>query len=202
MFKKENMSPDEWQFIKAYCASVQKNYEMIQSIRALMNPDWLNVKCPVAATKMAKKLCAMQKKYCNKIEKLGQIKKNKAKKPQDGVSAEDVAEVFTISFFKIVDPATKKVFLTDKGVPAHDGWSSGHPADWQYAVKSLQEIHKQELSDSAESSLLLQALLKIFALMPYKKPTKWQEESSYDDWQEEEDDSANDDDFDSMSFFT
>lgn len=200
MFNKESMSPDEWQFIRAYCASVQRHYELLQQVRVLMNPDWLGVKCPITASRLANNLAGLQQDFCAKIEDLGQKKKNV--KPDKGVKPEQIAEIFTLSFFKIVDPLTKKVFLTDKGVPTHDGWSSGHPTDWQYTVKSLQEIYEQKVAQNdAPAGLLLQALLKIFSAIPSKN---WIEDSGEEAYEEEEyDEYDEDDDFDDdpMSFF-
>jgi hypothetical protein len=199
MFDKESMSPDEWQFIRSYCASVQRHYELIQLVRVLMNPDWLGVKCPIIASRLANSLCDLQQDFNAKIEQLGQKKKNA--KPDKGVKPEQIAEVFTLSFFKIVDPLTKKVFLTDKGVPKHDGWSSGHPTDWQYTVKSLQEIYEQKVSQNdAPGGLLLQALLKIFSALPSKN---WIEDSGEGEYEEEDYDDDDEDDYDDdpMSFF-
>jgi hypothetical protein len=200
MFDKESMSPDEWQFIRSYCASVQRHYELIQLVRVLMNPDWLGVKCPIIASRLANSLCDLQQDFNTKIEQLGQKKKNV--KPDKGVKPEQIAEVFTLSFFKIVDPLTKKVFLTDKGVPKHDGWSSGHPTDWQYTVKSLQEIYEQKVSQNdAPGGLLLQALLKIFSALPSKNWIEDSGEEAYEEEEYEEYDEDDDYDDDPMSFF-
>ena len=199
MFSKESMSPDEWQFIRSYCASVQRHYELLQLVRVLMNPDWLGVKCPITASRLANSLANLQQDFNAKIEHLGQ--KKKKIKPDKGVQPEQIAEVFTLSFFKIVDPLTKQVFLTDKGVPTHDGWSSGHPTDWQYTVKSLQEIYEQKVSQNdAPGGLLLQALLKIFSALPSKA---WIEDSGEGEYEEEEYDEDEDDGYDDdpMSFF-
>jgi hypothetical protein len=106
-----------------------------------------------------------------------------------------------ISFFKLVDGETKKVLITDKGLPTHDGWSSGHPADWQNTIKALQEIHAvSNPSPDVPIGLLLQALLKLFAHMPKNKTGSWEkiEEEEYEEWDDDEDDDYNDD---PMSFF-
>jgi hypothetical protein len=200
MFDKESMSPDEWQFIRSYCSSVQRHYELLQLVRVLMNPDWLGVKCPITASRLANSLGELQQDFCAKIENLGH--KKRTDKQDKGVKPEQIAEIFTLSFFKIVDPLTKQVFLTDKGVPKHDGWSSGHPTDWQYTVKSLQEIYEQKVEQNdAPGGLLLQALLKIFSALPSKS---WIEDYGEDeDYQEEYEEYDDEDDYDDdpMSFF-
>lgn len=204
---KENMSPDEWQFIRAYCLSVQRYYDLLHLARALMHPDWLAVKCPTRASKLATQLFDMQQDFCKQIEALDRGVKPKKRKKDSGASAEQVAEVFTLSFFKIVDPATQKVFLTDKGVPKHDGWSSGHPTDWQHTIRSLQEIYAQKAANNqGPGGLLLQALLKIFAALP---GNTWSDiDDDEDDDRDDtygfgyfDDDEDDEDDNDPLSFF-
>lgn len=199
MFNKAEMSPDEWQFIRAYCLTVQKHYDLITIVRALMRPDNLAVKCPIAASRLALKLHALQKEQCAKIEALAPPKRKSY--ASEKVRDEDIADIFMISFFKLVDGETKKVLVTDKGLPTHDGWSSGHPADWQNTIKSLQELHAASSpSPDVPVGLLLQALLKLFAHMPKNKTGNWEkiEEEEYEEWDEDEDDDYNDD---PMSFF-
>ena len=199
MFNKAEMSPDEWQFIRAYCMTVQKHYDLITIVRALMHPDNLAVKCPIAASRSALKLHALQKEQCAKIEALAPSKRKSY--AYEKVRDEDIADIFMISFFKLVDGETKKVLVTDKGLPNHDGWSSGHPADWQSTIKSLQEIHAvSSPSPDVPMSLFLQALLKLFAKMPNNKIDIWEksEKEEYEEYDEDEDDDYNDD---PMSFF-
>lgn len=208
LFDKDKMSPDEWQFIRAYCYSVQKHYELMQTIRTLMNPDWLAVQCPTTATRLAKQLCSLQDDCDERLEELGAkhaIKKFEKFK-QKKVKAEQVAEIFTLSFFKIVDPNLKNAFLSDSNMPTHDGWSSGHPSDWQQTLKALSEIYKQKAEQhDGPVGPFLQALLKLFAAMPNKS---WVDEDSenaveneYEDDYDPEEDEDYDDDDDPMSFF-
>jgi hypothetical protein len=200
MFNKAQMSPDEWQFIRAYCMTIQKHYDVITIVRALMHPDKLAVKCSITASRLALKMHELQKEQCAKIEALAPSKRKSyaAEKVRD----EDIADIFMISFFKLVDGETKKVLVTDKGLPTHDGWSSGHPADWQNTIKALQEIHfATKPGPDVPVSLFLQALLKLFAKMPKNKTDGWEksEEEEYEEWDEDdEDDDYNDD---PMSFF-
>jgi len=202
MFNKDKMSPDEWQFIKAYCLTVKKYYDALTLIRALMHPDQLAVMCPVTASRLALKLYELQKEQCDKIEALGTNKRKKF--AADKISDEDIADIFMISFFKLVDGETKKVLVTDKGLPSHDGWSSGHPADWQNTIKSLHEIHTaNKLNKNVPTSLFLDALLKLFAGMPKNKSADWEkvESEEYVDWYDEYEEDDEDDEDDPMSFF-
>jgi hypothetical protein len=132
-------------------------------------------------------------------EELKKFEKFKQKK----VKAEQVAEIFTLSFFKIVDPHLKNAFLSDKNMPTHDGWSSGHPTDWQQTLKTLSEIYKQKAEQhDGPVGPFLQALLKLFAAMPSKS---WVDEDSEDEVEDDYDDDYDDDDSDDnddpMSFF-
>lgn len=201
MFDKEKLSADEWQFIRLYCRSVQKHYDVIDTIQWISHPDNLAVVCPVAATRLAVKLEQLQKEQCGKLESL--VAKLRRVPPEPSLS--DIADIFALSFFKLVDGNTKKVFITDKNLPTHDGWSSGHPADWQRALKSLQEIQQTiKTEPDAPASLFLAALLKLFSGNHTQKNTNWHktdygQAADYDDgdWEDEYDD----DDNDPLSFF-
>lgn len=209
LFNKEQMSPDEWQFIRAYCYAVQRHYDLLQIIRVLMHPDWLGVKCPTTATRIAKELHNMQADCDSRLEEIGAkhaIKPFEKFKPKKA-KAENVAEVFTLSFFKIVDPHLKQAFLANSSAPKHDGWSSGHPTDWQQTLKSLNEIYKQKVEQhEGPIGPFLQSLLKLFAALPNNS---WVDDDAEDEVQTDysgyelddyEDDESDQDD-DPMSFF-
>lgn len=210
LFDKDQMSPDEWQFIRAYCYSVQKHYDRLQTIRVLMNPDWLAVRCPTTATRMAQQLHTMQEDCDSRLEEIGAkhaIKQFEKFKQKKKTKPEQVAEVFTLSFFKIVDPHLKKAFLADKTMPTHDGWSSGHPSDWQQTLKALSEIYKQK-AEKTDGPIgpFLQSLLKLFAALPSKSwvedENAVEEDDEYlDEYDDDDDFGPDNEDDDPMSFF-
>jgi len=212
-FDQTKMSPDERQFIRTYCIAIQRDYDLLQIIRGLLSSDGLSLTCAIRATELAKTIHGQQLFYCSKFAALGAKFVTSAKmaaNKKDDTPIELVANIFTQSFFKLVDSETKKVLITDKNLPSHDGWSSGHPADWQQMIKSMQEIHEQKLQTNQPSnSALVNALLKLFFMLPPVLPIKkWAEEEDdlepseyYEDDEEEcdeeeydEDDEESDDD--------
>lgn len=161
VFDYEKMSNDEKQFIRSYCLAVQRDYDMLKIIHGLMDTKQLGLLCPVKATECGREIFRMQKELCAKLE-------GKPLDAPDALAApEQIATIFTQSFFKLVDSETKSVFITDKGLPNHDGWSSGHPLNWQNMLKSLTEIHAQAASKKiTDHSSLLNALINLFNVLP------------------------------------
>ena len=203
IFDSTKMSDDEWRFIRLYCATIRVEYELIQIIRALMRPASLGIKCPTQATRLAAKLYGLQQEQCAKIEALGAkdgagTAANKA--TTEKATVQEIAAIFTMSFFKLLDGETKKVFLTDKGLPDHDGWTSGHPNDWQHSVAALHAVHKA--INTQPASLFMQAILTLFAASKAStnKLFSEQSKSAYADEPEDDDDEDEDDDEDNDLF--
>jgi hypothetical protein len=189
-FDVNKMSEDEWAFIRCYCAAVARDYDLMQIIRALVAPDF-HVKPFYAAVQLGQQLLALQNQTVEKLYQLGD--KHGLLRPNvNETPYELIAEVFTQSFFKIVDSATKSVLVLDKTQQQHDGWSSGHPLDWQSAVHALQEIHTQKLkTKNAAESIFMTALFKLFSSFPSNMsgavwpPTNL---NAADDWSYDDDD--------------
>lgn len=198
VFDSTKMSADEFKFIKLYCTVVKKDYDMLTTMRGLMRQENLEVVCVVEATRLAEQLCEMQRSCCAELESRGTVKPRK-KQEEDGATLDQIAEVFTQSFFKLVHSETKKVFITDKGLPNHDGWSSGHPSHWQHMLHSLKAIYAQKLqNDAPANGLMVSALLKLFSILPAEFNNKNYKFDKYedDDWDDE--DPADDDYFDDL----
>lgn len=201
VFDQTKMSPDERQFIRTYCITVQREYDFLQIIRGLLDPDNFNVACVPLAARLAKQLYAEQLKFVDRLCEVGS-KHTTIKTKKYVTPPELVATIFTQSFFKLVDAETKQVFITDKALPAHDGWSSGHPIDWQHAVQSMNKIHEQKLqSKKLSDNVLINALLKLFSVLPTNLPPKiWADDDEMydddDDDEEWEDEETDDPDFD------
>jgi hypothetical protein len=201
VFDQARMSPDERQFIRTYCITLQREYDLLQIIRGLLDPDNFGVPCVITASKLAKKLYAEQLDFVARLYAVGEKSGNRPPTKKDITPPELVATIFTQSFFKLVDSETKQVFITDKALPPHDGWSSGHPIDWQHSVNSMHEIYKQKLqSKKLSENVLVNALLKLFSILPTNLPPKvWADDDElYDDeeWADDEDEDPDETDFD------
>lgn len=182
------MSDDEWRFIRFYCSAVARDYDLLQIIRALIAQDF-NIKPLYTAIELGTRLYALQNTKIEELYKLGE--KYGCNSEQTTTPPELIAEVFTQSFFKIVDSETKSVLILDKNMQKHDGWSSGQPVDWQQAIHAMQEIHAQKLqSKNTAESIFVSALFKLFALLPkgFSQQTWPQQFDDSDDWEYEDDD--------------
>lgn len=191
-FDSKKMSDDEWQFIKFYCSAVERDYDLMQIVRALLSPDF-RVKPFYTAVELGLQLHALQKDKIAELYKIGEEHGHKPA-PTD-TPPELIAEVFTQSFFKIVDSETKSVLILDKNLQKHDGWSSGHPAAWQDAIYALQEIHTHKLqAKNTAESIFISALFKLFALLPKELSNyvKQQQPDELEDWEYEDDEDDND----------
>lgn len=189
-FNYAKMSKDERQFIRMYCMTLQQEYDLLQIIRGLMAPSGLAITCTVSAARHAVKLHKMQKTFHKKVLVAGAaFRLSDNKDNTDLATPEQIASIFTQSFFKLVDSDTKKALLTDKNLPSHDGWSSGHPIEWQQMIKSLQEIHAQQLQEKVSGhSAVINALLNLFNILPAKlADKKWEEEDDWGDYYDEDD---------------
>jgi hypothetical protein len=192
-FDSTKMSDDEYSFIRLYCLTVKADYSLIQTIKHITAPTNLGVTNIADAASLAVKLHVMEREFCATIEELGQPTKRPSKK--DEVTAAQVAAVFTQSFFKLVDSATKKAIVSDAGALLHDGWSSGHPMQWQQVLKSLNAMHVQKKHEKFGSSGIINTLLNLLSILP--KENAWQEYDDDDGWEDddEEDSWPSDDDF-------
>jgi hypothetical protein len=199
-FDSSKMSDDEYSFIKLYCATVKNDYYLILRLNQLTDPANLGITNVVDAAILAKKLQKMQTEYCNKIEACGTVSKKLAEKYKDEVSHKQIAYVFTQSFFKLIDASTKNALLVDKNTPAHDGWSSGHPSQWQQVIKSLNDVYLQKQAEDAANpqTTIITALINLFSILPKNikngkahytfydmEENDWEE---YDEYEEDEDD--------------
>ena len=193
-FDSTKMSNDEYEFIRLYCNVIKRDYPVIVKINYLTDPANLGVANIVDAALLAEKLRALEQEYAAKIEACGVVSEKAAAKYSDTVSHKQIATVFTQSFFKIVDSTTKHALIIDKAEPKHDGWSSGHPSQWQQVIKSLNDIYnqKEDKTDFGGATGIVNALLNLFSILPkygasYKQHHDFYD-TEYDEWEEYDED--------------
>lgn len=197
LFDTTKMSPDEFKFIRIYCAAVRRDFDAMSTALVLTDPVELGLTCPFTVAKLAFGLQGMQREYRHRFVEVGaKHVMNKSLEdclPSAVPSLDDVGRIFSVSFFKIVDSDTKLAIVTAANNIPHDGWSSGRPSDWQYSLKSLYEIQKQQKPLIASGlNLAFQKLFSIFlSYNSSKSPTHevLDYEDDYDyDYDEEDDD--------------
>lgn len=190
-FDTSKMSADEFKFIRAYCGAVRREYSEIETALALSARGELSIVCPFSAAKLAKELRKMQDEFCEKLAEIGAQFANvdKAALLAPPVpSFDEIGRIFAMSFFKVVDSETKAVVMLTVTDSSHDGWSSGRPSDWQYTLKSLYDIQKQQNASGFPGGIVFSKLFKLFTSLkaPQSLPDPYEEED-YEDEDDEDD---------------
>ena len=154
MFNPDSVSKVELQFIRTYVAAMKRDYYMLWSVLDLMHPQNLAITDIVLATKAAQTLQEMQQDFERNLVLL-QKKNNLSKRALGNPppTTEELAELFTLSFFKVVT-------TTPKGKKKDDGWFSGEPESWKDMMQSIQTIDVNKLPQMISSYIA--TLLKLF----------------------------------------
>jgi hypothetical protein len=130
MLDPHNMSTAEKQFIRVYVAAMHREYDMLHSMFHLMSPTETDVKSVVVAAKMARSLREMHAEFDSTLHELSRKHKFRAKQLPPLPNLDDLADLFTLSFFKIIKTSGAGQIKKD------DGWFSGDPSAWGKTIKS------------------------------------------------------------------
>lgn len=134
---------------------MKRDYYLLWSVLDLMHPKQLDVRDIVVAARLARGLQEMQADFDRELLELQ--KKHKLRlRPNFALptpSTEGMAELFTLSFFKIVS-------TTPKGKKKDDGWFSGEPDSWKNIAQSIQTIDVNKLPNMVSSYIA--TLIKLF----------------------------------------
>ena len=159
MFNPNNISKSEQQFIRTYVAAMKRDYHLLWSVLDLMNPTHLGVKEIVIAARLAKDLQQLQADFDGELLALQQKHRLKHKSfSPPAPTTEDLAELFTLSFFKVIT-------TTPKGKKKDDGWFSGEPESWKEMAHTIQSIDVNTLPKIIGSYIA--TLIKLFKPFDY-----------------------------------
>lgn len=133
------MSSEERAFVVAYIRSLRKDFWRVQTVMSLMDPTaGLGVEDFMAAIELAGKINELHVEFeYNLLEVAGHMWKPMSKiKHLDMPSVDQLADLFTLSFFKLVSVAP----LGPAGLPEKkdNGWSSGAPGTIETALNLLE----------------------------------------------------------------
>jgi hypothetical protein len=159
MFNPNNISKTEQHFIRTYVAAMKRDYQLLWSVLDLMNPAHLGVKEIVLAARLAKELQQLQADFDGELlalQKKHRLKHKSLSPPEP--TTEDLAELFTLSFFKVV---TK----TPKGKKKDDGFFSGEPESWKEMAHTIQSIDVNKLPKIIGAYIA--TLIKLFKPFDY-----------------------------------
>lgn len=154
------MSPVEVQFIRVYVNALRKHYDTIRTAIDVMNPKELGVEDFNTATRVAVKMRDLHADFDDAIRKLHRKHKTPTRPIKPVPTEDDLADLFGLSFFKLVTKAS----ITDKPeqfVIPHEGWFSGKPNEWKNSLKAYKEVPKPTQADLAAN--ILSQYLSIFS---------------------------------------
>lgn len=196
VFDTARMSGDEYRFIREYCTAVRREYNEISTAISLADPEDLGLICPFKIAKIAIGFQGMYREYAHKFADIGARnlpgKSTKDCTPTFVPTLDQIGYIFSVSFFKIIDSATKLSIVTASNKSPHDGWSSGRPTDWQYSLKSLYDIQVQKKSSDFNLGVAFSKLFSIFISQKFSVSSSVPEDD-YDDYDDDEDDGYDDD---------
>jgi len=141
----DTLSKEEAAFIRLYVKTLQREYHILRAAIDLTSPHGLNVSSFLTAVQLATKLSGLEHRF---NAKLRAVQKKHA--PSGAVPAKDVvatpepsmndlAEVFSLSFFQLLPDPKTQLTATKKELA---GWFSGSPGDWASAIKKKIKIDK------------------------------------------------------------
>lgn len=159
MFNLNNISNAEQQFIRTYVAAMRRDYQLLWSVLDLMNPTNLGAKEIVPTARLARELRTLQAEFDGELmalQKKHRLKHRAIAPPPP--TTEELAELFTLSFFKVI---TK----TPKGEKKDDGWFSGEPESWKEMAHTVQSIDINKVPKIF--SAYIAKLIKLFKPFDY-----------------------------------
>ena len=134
MLDPTTMSPLEQDFIRVYVAAMRRNYDLIKSVLHLMDPAQAGITSVVDAALAAQQLREMQAEFDSTLHALQGTHNFRTRMFPPTPTFDDIADLFSLSFFKIVKTSMP-------GQPKKDaGWFSGEPAAWGETIKSVLAI--------------------------------------------------------------
>lgn len=206
MLEFASMTPAEIQFIRLYITTLRREYHLVRSVMDLMHPSGLAIKSFSEATTIALGLEELQKDFDVKLSRLQKKNNQRARPAQTGPTLNELADMFSLSFFKIVTTVEN----SPKGESFENkGWFSGKPTDWKKTLKNYKDVPKnkhQSLPDLLTD--FFTAALKFF---PFDNKTWLSNKSNLTkkiwppdakDWHDEiDDDDDEDNTFDPFDWF-
>lgn len=135
MLEPEYMSVAEKQFIRIYVAALRRDFNLLESVMALMHPDGLAIDDVMQAVAVATELQHMQAEFDKTLHNLPTTHKFSRKTKPGGPSLDTLADLFALSFFKVFTVLESKKPWPKK---QDAGWFSGKPAEWHQLFKQLE----------------------------------------------------------------
>lgn len=171
LFNAAHMSTDEYKFIRTYVRVMQYRYDALQAVMAYMHPENLAVPSVLQAATVEHKMSLMQADFEDRLHAIAEKDKLAERKlSRRGPSAEELADIVMLSFFKVVG-----VMHNQSGVVVPNnkyGWFSGKPKDWEKLLEKLLENTKGP-DPAFTDDLFSQCLNAVAKLFPGYNKKSW-----------------------------
>jgi hypothetical protein len=152
------MSPTEVQFIRVYVAAMKRHYFALQTAIDLMQPDNLALTDFYAATRVALETERWHDDFDRKLAVWRKKHKPTLVAVAESPTEDELAELFTLSFFKLLSASETK---PQEQLKDASGWFSGHPEEWQNSLTVYSNIPNDSVA--AELSAVLTQCFNAFA---------------------------------------
>lgn len=136
------MSPVETQFVRLYVLTLRREYALVKSTIDLMHPSGLGLRNFADATRIAKELHEMQKDFDASLSRLQKKHNFRKVNIPDGPTMGELADLFSLSFFKLVTVANKSG--NEYAEDLLNGWFSGKPEEWKKTLLSFKDVPKSK----------------------------------------------------------
>lgn len=157
MFNAKRMSPAELKFVQAYVRVLRKDYWLLKTTIALMDPDALGLKDIVTAAKLARSLQDLHTQFEDNLNNCEKLQPFRRAKMSTAPTLDELGDLFSLSFFKLVTTIKDK----KKSTKIDDGWFSGEPNAWHATVSKMQS-YKKDFGD-VDMTDSMNAIAKLFA---------------------------------------
>lgn len=147
MFKRQEMTQVEYEFIRAYVSAMKRDYYLLRGVLNMMNPDDLGVKSVTAATQLAIRAADLHTEFERQLGDLVDGKSYNRKQVSDEPPLSAMADLFSLSFFTIA------VKTTPTGGPTN-GLFSGEPTTLAEMLQHLQQKHASLKNSDATTQFL------------------------------------------------
>jgi hypothetical protein len=158
VFNLKDLSPTAYLFMRTYITALRRDYDSLQAVLDLMDPENLGVCDALRASKMAIELKHSHAEFEKTLHATRSADKFFRRTITAGPAFADLAELFSMSFFNVLY-SNKSIKASKPADKIDAGVFSGKPEEWHSTLKALQN---NPLPSDDMFSACFSALSKLF----------------------------------------
>ncbi len=185
------LSPLERRYFKLYIQAARKDFDVLTTAAALMQPNELAISCPIQATRIAEGLYDLQANFVGALTIIAHRQRLRRRPTAPYPSEDDLAQLAVSSFFKVVAVINSSHKPT--GTQKDAGWFSGAAEEWAKSMAAFKLAWAPQKNDPFSG--ILSAIMQLFYASQNSKlslaanffaaPAQSEEE---EEWYDDEDD--------------